>query len=142
MAKAAAARRLMDQPMRRVRRVHFIGIVGSGIMGSWIAEVAAKAGFEVVLRSRTDRGAQSMVAPWPGSRFPVIAAIGIVDTLANLLFALAAMQGQLAIVSVLGSLYPVATVLLGRVVLSERLSYVQHAGVALALVGVALLSAG
>jgi len=39
-----------------------VGIVGSGIMGSGIAEVAAKAGFEVTLRSRTDEGAQSMVA--------------------------------------------------------------------------------
>jgi 3-hydroxybutyryl-CoA dehydrogenase len=39
-----------------------VGIVGSGIMGSGIAEVAAKAGFEVTLRSRSDQGAQSMVA--------------------------------------------------------------------------------
>ena len=39
-----------------------VGIVGSGIMGSGIAEVAAKAGFEVTLRSRSDEGAQSMVA--------------------------------------------------------------------------------
>jgi len=38
-----------------------VGIVGSGIMGSGIAEVAAKAGFEVTLRSRSDQGAQSMV---------------------------------------------------------------------------------
>jgi len=39
-----------------------VGIVGSGIMGSGVAEVAAKAGFEVTLRSRSDKGAQSMVA--------------------------------------------------------------------------------
>ncbi|MGH2783237.1 MAG: 3-hydroxyacyl-CoA dehydrogenase family protein [Acidimicrobiia bacterium] len=39
-----------------------VGIVGSGIMGSGIAEVAAKAGFEVTLRSRSDTGAQSMIA--------------------------------------------------------------------------------
>jgi len=39
-----------------------VGIVGSGIMGSGVAEVASKAGFEVTLRSRTDRGAESMVA--------------------------------------------------------------------------------
>ena len=42
-----------------------VGIVGSGIMGSGIAEVAAKAGFEVVLRSR----AQAPPTRWsPGSR--------------------------------------------------------------------------
>jgi len=39
-----------------------VGIVGSGIMGSGVAEVAAKAGFEVTLRSRSDEGAQSMLA--------------------------------------------------------------------------------
>ncbi len=39
-----------------------VGIVGSGIMGSGIAEVAAKAGFEVVLRSRRQETADAMVA--------------------------------------------------------------------------------
>jgi 3-hydroxybutyryl-CoA dehydrogenase len=39
-----------------------VGIVGSGIMGSGIAEVAAKAGFDVVLRSRAQQSADAMVA--------------------------------------------------------------------------------
>ncbi|MSW44779.1 MAG: 3-hydroxybutyryl-CoA dehydrogenase [Actinobacteria bacterium] len=39
-----------------------IGIVGSGIMGSGIAEVAATTGHEVVLRSRSLESAQAMVA--------------------------------------------------------------------------------
>ena len=39
-----------------------VGIVGSGIMGSGIAEVAAKAGIEVVLRSRSQATADAMVA--------------------------------------------------------------------------------
>ena len=39
-----------------------VGIVGSGIMGSGIAEVAAKAGFEVVLRSRQQNTADKMVS--------------------------------------------------------------------------------
>lgn len=39
-----------------------VGVVGSGIMGSGVAEVAAKAGFEVVLRSRAQESADKMVA--------------------------------------------------------------------------------
>src|SRR3954447_2812490 len=39
-----------------------VGIVGSGIMGSGIAEVAGKAGCEVVLRSRSQNTADAMVA--------------------------------------------------------------------------------
>jgi 3-hydroxybutyryl-CoA dehydrogenase len=39
-----------------------LGVVGSGIMGSGIAEVAAKAGIEVVLRSRSQSTADAMVA--------------------------------------------------------------------------------
>jgi len=38
-----------------------LGIVGSGIMGSGIAEVAAKSGIEVVLRSRKQETADAMV---------------------------------------------------------------------------------
>jgi 3-hydroxybutyryl-CoA dehydrogenase len=39
-----------------------VGILGSGIMGSGIAEVAAKSGHEVVLRSRKRETAEAMVA--------------------------------------------------------------------------------
>jgi 3-hydroxybutyryl-CoA dehydrogenase len=38
-----------------------IGVVGSGIMGSGVAEVAARAGLEVVLRSRSQASADAMV---------------------------------------------------------------------------------
>ncbi len=37
-----------------------VGIVGSGIMGSGLAEVAARAGYEVVVRSRTQEGADAV----------------------------------------------------------------------------------
>jgi 3-hydroxybutyryl-CoA dehydrogenase len=39
-----------------------LGVVGSGIMGSGVAEVAAKAGIEVILRSRSQVTADAMVA--------------------------------------------------------------------------------
>src|SRR5262249_997266 len=46
----------------RTMAVKRVGIVGSGIMGSGIAEVAAKAGCEVILRSRAQSTADAMVA--------------------------------------------------------------------------------
>ena len=42
--------------------VERVGVVGSGIMGSGITEVVAKAGFEVVLRSRAQETADATVA--------------------------------------------------------------------------------
>jgi len=44
-----------------------VGIVGSGIMGAGMAEVAAKAGFEVVLRSRHEATANGMIAAFEKS---------------------------------------------------------------------------
>jgi drug/metabolite transporter (DMT)-like permease len=78
---------------------------------------------------------------WPGRRIGSVALVGIGDTGANLLFAYAATTGNLAVVGVLGSLYPVATVVLARWLLGERLSGGQNAGVVLALTGVGLLAA-
>ena len=71
-----------------------------------------------------------------------LAGAGVLDNLANLLFVLASARGLLSLVSVLGSLYPVVTVVLARVVLDERLSRWQIVGVAAALGGVALISLG
>ena len=45
--------------------------------------------------------------------------MGLLDSSANALFALATTRGLLAVVSVLGSLYPVTTVLLAHVVLGH-----------------------
>ena len=48
----------------------------------------------------------------------------------------------LSVVSVLGSLYPVMTVVLARVLLAERVRPVQEVGVGGVLCGVALIAAG
>jgi drug/metabolite transporter (DMT)-like permease len=80
--------------------------------------------------------------PRGGSAFGVIAAVGALDLLANLLFVLAAGRGLLSVVGVLGSLYPAVTVILARVVLHERLTPTQNAGVLVTLAGVVALAAG
>jgi drug/metabolite transporter (DMT)-like permease len=72
---------------------------------------------------------------------PVLAVVGLADLTANALFATASSRGLVSVASVLGSLYPVMTVLLARVVLHERLRPVQVAGVGLSAVGVALIAA-
>jgi drug/metabolite transporter (DMT)-like permease len=71
-----------------------------------------------------------------------IAAVGVFDLLANLLFVIAAGRGLLSVVGVLGSLYPAVTVVLARVVLHERLTRTQNAGVLVTLAGVVALAAG
>lgn len=72
-----------------------------------------------------------------------LAAIGLLDTGANALFAAASMRhGLLSVVSVLASLYPVVTVLLARYLLGERVQRTQDFGVAITLAGVILLTAG
>lgn len=73
---------------------------------------------------------------------PVIAAIGILDASANLLFGIASTLGMLSTTSVISSLYPVATAVLAAIFLRERLRPIQYAGVTIAMVGVVLLSAG
>ena len=78
----------------------------------------------------------------PRGSLAAVAAVGLADVTANALFALASGRGLLAIVAVLGSLYPVVTVLLAHVLLGERLTRAQQAGVAVALAGVAAVSAG
>jgi drug/metabolite transporter (DMT)-like permease len=71
-----------------------------------------------------------------------LAAIGALDLLATGLYALATTEGLLSIVAVVGALYPIATVLLARAILGERLRREQQAGVALAFLGVAAVAAG
>jgi drug/metabolite transporter (DMT)-like permease len=78
----------------------------------------------------------------PRARLPALAAIGALDVSANALYAYGSTRGLLSIVAVLGSLYPVVTVLLARAVLHERVRPVQDAGILAALLGVALIAGG
>jgi drug/metabolite transporter (DMT)-like permease len=71
-----------------------------------------------------------------------LGAVGAGDITANGLFAVASRSGPLAVISVLASLYPVATVLLARRLHDERLSREQVTGVVCAFAGVAAVVIG
>jgi drug/metabolite transporter (DMT)-like permease len=106
--------------------------------------------FWVLLAARVSAGAvlvAALLVVRPGigggrTDLPSLALIGLLDVTANVCFTLGTDTGLLSVVSVLASLYPVATVLLARALLGERLVAVQGAGVAVALAGVAMISAG
>lgn len=80
-------------------------------------------------------GVPTRILPW-------LALIGFGDMFGNLLYAAASTSGLVSVTSVLASLYPIVTVVLARIVLSERVARSQEAGVGLTLAGVALISAG
>jgi drug/metabolite transporter (DMT)-like permease len=67
---------------------------------------------------------------------------GAGDLMATSLYGLANTHGDLSIVSVVGSLYPIGTVVLARAVLNESVRKVQAVGVMAALTGVALIAVG
>lgn len=67
---------------------------------------------------------------------------GVMGGVSNLLFLAATGYGSLAVVAVLTSLYPVATILLARFVLNERWTRLQAVGLICAGIAVALISSG
>jgi drug/metabolite transporter (DMT)-like permease len=117
--------------------VYFLGLGSrqgdplSTLVGARVGSLAVLVGVAAVLRAPVSIARSSIAA---------VAAVGLADVSANALFAVASTHGLLALVSVLGSLYPVVTVLLAHVLLGERLTRAQRAGVALALGGVAVIA--
>jgi drug/metabolite transporter (DMT)-like permease len=73
---------------------------------------------------------------------PVVIVIGVLDLAATGLFTAATAKGELSLVAVVGALYPVVTVVLAFVVLSERLVAYQIVGVTAAFAGVAAIAGG
>ena len=72
---------------------------------------------------------------------PLVALSGVGDMTANALFLLATQQeGQLAIIGILASLYPVSTVMLAQVLLRERLAGAQVAGLGTAVAAIVLIT--
>ena len=77
-----------------------------------------------------------------GGGIPLAAAgAGAIDVIANICYVAATRTGAFGLAVVLASLYPGVTVLLARVVLGERLRWIQRVGLALAAVGIVLVAA-
>jgi drug/metabolite transporter (DMT)-like permease len=108
----------------------------SSLMTLWSMRACVAVFFVLVALVRRTTGAVS------AADVRLIAVVATGDLLANFCFGIASTLGYLSITSVLSSLYPVATVILARVVLQERLRAVQIGGVVVTLAGVALISAG
>lgn len=78
----------------------------------------------------------------PRRLLPLLVGVGLFDTGANVCVAFATTKGAAGIVAVLSALYPVATVVLARLVLAERLSGARRLGGGVAIAGAALVAAG
>ena len=100
-----------------------------------IGELAAVLAVAAVLgRGLLPRGADGRL---------LLAAVGagVIDVVANLCYVAATRTGLFGLAVVLASLYPGVTVLLARVVLGERLRWVQRVGLGLAAIGILLVAA-
>jgi drug/metabolite transporter (DMT)-like permease len=119
---------------------YFVGAAQAAEGGVlWTLLLGRAAAMPVLAAVGAATGARLVPATRDAAR---LAAIGALDLSATGLYALATTKGELAIVSVLGALYPVTTVILARGVLGERLTRAQDLGVLAALAGVALIAAG
>lgn len=76
----------------------------------------------------------------PRGRWGLVAFIGIFDVAGNVFYVLSAQTGRMDIAAVIGSLYPGMTVALAWLVLKEKISVSQLAGIALALTAIVMIS--
>ena len=152
LAIAGSAVTAADPGTRRVAHGAGLGLAAALCFGAFfvfLGEASESAGPAAVLCGRVASVAALalLVAARPPAARPmrpdavVIAALGALDVAANLAYAGAAVHGADATVAVLGSLYPLTTVLLARALLHERMGAPRLAGVFAVLGGVALISA-
>jgi drug/metabolite transporter (DMT)-like permease len=106
--------------------------VAAGRIGELAVVLAAAAVLRPGRATRGARGARRIA--------PMAISAGAIDVVANLCYVAATRTGSFGLAVVLASLYPGVTVLLARVVLGERLRWIQRAGLALAALGVLLVT--
>lgn len=109
--------------------------------GLWPVAAARVTGTLVVMAAVAATRARPVNWRTDGRTFLAALAAGIGDSSANVCYALATQAGLFGIAVVLTSLYPGVTVLLARLVLGERMGWVQQAGLVLAAAGIVLVTA-
>lgn len=147
-AAAAAGGASRDELGRRALGMAALAALG---FGAWyvLLDAAARAGDPlwalVLSRGTSAIMATAIAAPrFDRARFPVriVIAAGLFDVAGNALYVVARDEIPIGLAAALVGLYPIVTLLLARVFLGERLSRLGQVGVALALLGIVLISAG
>ena len=106
-----------------------LAAIAGGLTQVCLAGASSAGVLWVLLVQRAIVGALALTAvaiaggsPRPARELlPAIATIGVIDLIATGLFTAATIHGEISVVAVVGSLYPIVTVLLAFAVLSERL---------------------
>ncbi len=123
--------------------------VGFGVFFILLSQTSAESGLGPLVAARGASVAllgvwavarRSRILPLEAQPRRLAVAAGVFDVAANALFLIATRTGLLSLVAVLSALYPVATILLARVVLSERLTSTQLFGLGVGGVGVTLIA--
>jgi drug/metabolite transporter (DMT)-like permease len=149
---ALAARRSVGGPTRDTRAAIRWALISALGFGAFLALVApashdgvfwAVAASRVVLLALMVAAAFFLAAPLraPLRRLPVIAVPGLLLFGGTLAYSAATREGDLSVVAVCSSLFPVVTVGLAYLG-GERVSRLQAIGIAAALAGIVLVSAG
>lgn len=148
-AAAAAGGASSDEIGRRALLLAGAAAIG---FGAWyvLLDLAARGGDPLWALVFSRAGSAVLAAAvvvlrgFDRSRVPVlvVVAAGLFDVGGNALYVVAREHMHLGLAAALIGLYPIVTMLLARVVIGERLSRLGLVGVALALVGIVLISIG
>lgn len=148
-AAAAAGGASRDEVGRRALALAGLAALG---FGAWyvLIDAAARAGdplWALVMSRATSAGIAAAVVAvrhvsLAGAPWRVLIAAGVLDIGGNALYVVARESIPVGLAAALIGLYPIVTMLFARIFIGERLPRLGMVGVALALVGIVLISVG